>query len=97
MPKRIQENSIEFSMGEPYFKIRPTKRSNPEARTTLDAIHQVKMSQLMEQKQGIESLKAHQKQLTHEIEVCENIIERNLKENRLREVRSNRLIRRMTY
>ena len=40
----------------------------------------------MEQKQGVESLKAQQKHLTHEIEVCENIIERNLKENRLREV-----------
>ena len=87
MPKRIQENSIEFSMGEPYFKIRPTKRSNPEARTTLDAIHQVKMSQLLERKQGVDSLKAQEKQLTQEIEVCENIIERNLKENRLREVK----------
>ena len=74
-------------MGEPYFKIRPTKRSNPEARTTLDAIHQVKMSQLLEQKEGVGSLKLHEKQLLREIETCENIIERNLKENKLREVK----------
>jgi hypothetical protein len=74
-------------MGEPYFKIRPTKRSNPEARTTLDAIHQVKMSQLLEQKEGVTSLKLHEKQLLREIETCENIIERNLKENKLREVK----------
>jgi DNA-directed RNA polymerase subunit RPC12/RpoP/uncharacterized ubiquitin-like protein YukD len=27
-------------MSEPFFKIRPSKRSNPESRTTLDSIHQ---------------------------------------------------------
>ena len=43
---------------EPFFKIRPTKRSNPESRTTLDRLHHVKMQGLLDKEDGIDALKA---------------------------------------
>jgi predicted nucleic acid-binding Zn-ribbon protein len=43
---------------EPFFKIRPTKRSNPEARTTLDRLHHVRMQQLMEKEAEIGTIQA---------------------------------------
>ena len=33
-------------MSDPFFKIRPSKRSNPEARTTLDTVHQHYLSKI---------------------------------------------------
>ena len=38
-----------------FFKVKSSKRSNPEARTTLDAIHHQKVQHLMEQQENIES------------------------------------------
>ena len=38
-----------------FFKVKSSKRSNPEARTTLDAIHNQKIQNMMEEKQNIES------------------------------------------
>lgn len=73
-------------MSEPFFKIRPTKRSNPEARTTLDSLHQNQISKLLEKKENTEELSSQIDTLKLEINVCENIIERNQKQNRLREL-----------
>ena len=39
-----------------FFKVKSTKRSNPEARTTLDAIHHEKIQSMMEQKKNIHIL-----------------------------------------
>jgi len=39
-----------------FFKVKSTKRSNPEARTTLDAIHHEKIQSMMEQKNNIHLL-----------------------------------------
>jgi hypothetical protein len=73
-------------MSEPFFKIRPTKRSNPEARTTLDSLHQVQINRLFEKKESVDQLQTQVASIQHEIESCENIIERNLKENQLKEL-----------
>jgi predicted nucleic acid-binding Zn-ribbon protein len=43
---------------EPFFKIRPTKRSNPESRTTLDRLHHVRMQTLLEKEGDVDTLKA---------------------------------------
>jgi predicted nucleic acid-binding Zn-ribbon protein len=43
---------------EPFFKIRPTKRSNPESRTTLDRLHNVKMQALLEKECDVDSLRS---------------------------------------
>ena len=40
-----------------FFKVKSTKRSNPEARTTLDAIHHEKIQSMMDQKKNIHILK----------------------------------------
>ena len=37
-----------------FFKVKSSKRSNPEARTTLDAIHNQKVQQMLEQKENLE-------------------------------------------
>jgi hypothetical protein len=73
-------------MAEPFFKIKPTKRSNPEARTTLDSLHQVQINKLLDKKTNIEFLERQKLDIQTEIDTCENIIEKNLKENQLREI-----------
>jgi hypothetical protein len=47
-----------MSAQEAFFKIRPTKRSNPEARTTLDRLHQVKLQSMLEKENEIQELKS---------------------------------------
>ena len=41
----------------PFFKVKNSKRSNPEARTTLDAIHNQKVQSMSEEKQNLEKYK----------------------------------------
>ena len=40
-----------------FFNIRPTRRSNPEARTTLDALHTYHISQIKDKTNHIDDLK----------------------------------------
>lgn len=40
-----------------FFKVKSSKRSNPEARTTLDAIHNQKVQNMLEQKENLQSYK----------------------------------------
>ncbi len=40
-----------------FFKVKSSKRSNPEARTTLDAIHNQKVQNMLDQKENLESYK----------------------------------------
>ena len=40
-----------------FFRIRPTKRSNPEARTTLDSLHRVSIQNMIEREQDTHSIK----------------------------------------
>ena len=47
-----------------FFRIRPTKRSNPEARTTLDSLHRVRIQNIQERENDSESLKAEITQLS---------------------------------
>jgi hypothetical protein len=46
-----------------FFKVKSSKRSNPEARTTLDAIHHQKIQGMMEEKENIKKYKAERDQL----------------------------------
>ena len=46
-----------------FFKIRPTKRSNPEARTTLDRLHQVRLQSISEKGDNNAALKQQIQQL----------------------------------
>lgn len=73
-------------MAEPFFKIRPTKRSNPEARTTLDSLHQVQINKLLEKKAELELLESQKQEILKEIEGSQVSLDRNLKENRIRDI-----------
>jgi hypothetical protein len=46
-----------------FFKVKSSKRSNPEARTTLDAIHHQKVQSMMEEKQKIVEYKEEREAL----------------------------------
>jgi hypothetical protein len=47
----------DMSSQEAFFKIRPTKRSNPEARTTLDSLHRVRVQGILEKETELSDLK----------------------------------------
>lgn len=59
-----------------FFKVKSSKRSNPESRTTLDAIHQQKVQNMMDQKtniatyrQELDTLRQKMKESTSDIEI----------------------------
>ena len=51
-----------------FFKVKSSKRSNPEARTTLDAIHNQKIQNMMEEKQNLESYREELAQMRKKIQ-----------------------------
>ena len=58
----------------PYFNIKQTKRSNPEARTTLDNLHQIQMNQLQEEKESMQQIKDTIQCLQKQIDECNDIV-----------------------
>ena len=55
-------------MSDAFFKVKSTKRSNPEARTTLDAIHSQTIQSMMDQKENIQLYKTKLKDLKKKIQ-----------------------------
>ena len=55
-------------MSDAFFKVKSTKRSNPEARTTLDAIHSQTIQSMMDQKENIQIYKTQLKDLKKKIQ-----------------------------
>jgi hypothetical protein len=51
-----------------FFKVKSSKRSNPEARTTLDAIHNQKIQNMLEEKENIKQYKEELAQLTKKMQ-----------------------------
>ena len=60
-----------------YFNIKQTKRSNPEARTTLDNLHTIQISNLQRQKETLTTLDERLQGLQEEIDSCNDIIKKN--------------------
>jgi len=50
-------------MTDPFFKIRPSKRSNPESRTTLDSLHRHTLAKLYDISGQAETLQGRQREL----------------------------------
>lgn len=69
-----------------FFKIRPTKRSNPEARTTLDRLHQVRMQSMLEKEGEIEDLKKEVADLQRRAREATDEIQYELLQKKKREV-----------
>ena len=64
-----------MSTGDAFFQIRPTKRSNPEARTTLDTVHQVQLQGMRERQQQIVELEAELATLEEQLqEVADDVV-----------------------
>jgi hypothetical protein len=58
-----------------FFKVKSSKRSNPESRTTLDAIHNQKISQMIDQKENVNDFKDKLKTLQKKISESTSDIE----------------------
>jgi DNA-directed RNA polymerase subunit RPC12/RpoP len=63
-------------MSDPFFKIRPSKRSNPEARTTLDTVHQHYLSKVKDTSEQVSTLKETYSTLVISYKAEQNDIER---------------------
>lgn len=63
-------------MSDPFFKIRPSKRSNPEARTTLDTVHQHYLSKVKDTSEQVSTLKEAYSNLVSSYKTEQNDIER---------------------
>jgi hypothetical protein len=50
-----------MSLINPFFNIRSTKRSNPEARTTLDTLHSIQVKKMYDNENGLEYLEDEKK------------------------------------
>jgi len=75
-------------MSDPFFKIRPSKRSNPEARTTLDTVHQHYLSKVKDTSEQVSTLKNSYSTLvgTYRVEQCD--VERYRLEQEIKTVKA---------
>jgi len=58
-----------------FFKVKSSKRSNPEARTTLDAIHNQKVQSMIDQKENLDQYKSELEELKKKIKESTSDIE----------------------
>ena len=68
---------------EGFFKIKPTKRSNPEERTTLDVVHQCQLKKIIDEQSDVKFLKEDISALTKQIEETSDDLVRGQLENQL--------------
>lgn len=62
-----------MSTEDAFFKIRPTKRSNPEARTTLDTVHQVQLNAMVEREKQVGELEGEITELEEKLGAADDI------------------------
>lgn len=74
-------------MSDPFFKIRPSKRSNPEARTTLDTVHQHYLTKIKDIGEQVNTWKNNHKELNREYQAETSDIERYRLEQDMKEVK----------
>lgn len=68
---------------EGFFKIRPTKRSNPEERTTLDVMHQYQLKKITEEKEESQFIEEDISLLKNQIDSTNDDLIRGQLENQL--------------
>jgi len=73
-----------------YFNIKQTKRSNPEARTTLDNLHQIQISQLQDDKDKSQTINNRIIVLTKTIDECNDIVQKTQLEDELESLKKKR-------
>jgi ribosomal protein S27AE len=67
-----------------FFKIKPTKRSNPEERTTLDTIHQFQVRKILNDKNEVEDIETEYNKLAEEIDATDDDLIRGQLEAKLK-------------
>ena len=75
-------------MSDPFFKIRPSKRSNPEARTTLDTVHQHYLSKVKDTSEQVSTLKNSYSTLVGTYRVEQSDVERYRLEQEIKTVKA---------
>ena len=75
-------------MTDPFFRIRPSKRSNPEARTTLDSVHQHYLSKAKDVHEQVATLKGHYVSLQEQYNMSQNDIERFRLEQEIKQIKA---------
>ena len=65
-----------------FFSIRPTRRSNPESRTTLDALHKFHMERITSKKTNLGTIQEQYETLTDELKSCTSVMERSVIEEK---------------
>jgi DNA-directed RNA polymerase subunit RPC12/RpoP len=75
-------------MSDPFFKIRPSKRSNPEARTTLDTVHQHYLSKVKDTGEQVSTLKQSYSTLVGTYRVEQSDVERYRLEQEIKTVKA---------
>jgi hypothetical protein len=71
-----------------FFKIRPTKRSNPESRTTLDALHQVQINQIREREAEVSALTEKKEKLQSDLPALQDDLHREIIEQQVKDLSS---------
>jgi len=74
-------------MADPFFNIRPSKRSNPEARTTLDTVHQHNLSKIRDIGEQISTWTEHHTKLSNDYRKETDDIERYRLEQNIKQVK----------
>jgi Zn finger protein HypA/HybF involved in hydrogenase expression len=85
-PKPSKRLLLQMNSQDPFFKIRPTKRSNPEARTTLDSIHRSHLEKLIDENKSIESVRSGLQGLTKLHDNSTNDIEKVKYEREMKDI-----------
>jgi hypothetical protein len=57
-----------MSLINPFFNIRSTKRSNPEARTTLDTLHSIQVKKMYDNENSLECLEEEKRSISSQLE-----------------------------
>ena len=75
-------------MTDPFFRIRPSKRSNPEARTTLDSVHQHYLSKAKDVHEQVATLKGQYSNLQEQYNASQNDIDRFRLEQEIKQIKA---------
>jgi hypothetical protein len=73
-----------MSTGDAFFKIRPTKRSNPEARTTLDTVHQVQLGAMIDREKQVGELEENLNTLENSLSTVTDDIQYEVVEQQIK-------------
>jgi len=75
-------------MTDPFFQIRPSKRSNPEARTTLDTVHTHYLTKVKDISEQVTNWKEHHQTLVNEYQKETSDIERYRIEQGIKDIKN---------